>query len=314
MARYRGPSRGAQGNALKTVLGIPFALGVTEPVVIESSGVRHELRVSERGGDVAVSHETSDSDRTMGTSVTVPLPPDLDIDAARWAFGAALVNPDATITAIEHGYDGTDSDTVFYKSTDQSWSTWTPSMPSSPHWYDKAAFAALVYSHIRQTARTGVDVPLGRFISEFDGLSATAKQREISRATKYAARRPITHLSQLDGLDDVIAVLHDAMLQHAKPTPASKLGAVGADHYRRLLDAEYGVQRFWFKTKTVTVDGIPWVIEVAVADTVKPGGPGSREDHGPGFGDPLGRATLTASGIRAHGSSSFLAAAGRRRR
>ena len=100
-ARYRGPARGAQGNALKTVLGIPFALDVTEPVVIESDGIRHELRVTERAGDVVVAHETTASDRTVGTSVTVPLPVDLDIDAGRWAYGAALVNPHATITAID---------------------------------------------------------------------------------------------------------------------------------------------------------------------------------------------------------------------
>jgi DNA topoisomerase VI subunit B len=41
-ARYRGPARGAQGNALKTLLGIPYALGITKPVVIESAGIRHD--------------------------------------------------------------------------------------------------------------------------------------------------------------------------------------------------------------------------------------------------------------------------------
>ena len=82
-ARYRGPTRGAQGNALKTLLGIPYALGVAEPVVIESAGVRHELRVTvDRLGDVVVTHEETVSDRAVGTSVTVPLPADLDIDAA----------------------------------------------------------------------------------------------------------------------------------------------------------------------------------------------------------------------------------------
>ena len=32
-AAYRSPTRGAQGNALKTVVGIPYALGSREPVV-----------------------------------------------------------------------------------------------------------------------------------------------------------------------------------------------------------------------------------------------------------------------------------------
>jgi DNA topoisomerase VI subunit B len=66
-ARYRGPSRGAQGNALKTLLGIPYALGVTEPVVIDSCGVRHELQVSvDAAGEVVVDHDTRPG-RTEGT-------------------------------------------------------------------------------------------------------------------------------------------------------------------------------------------------------------------------------------------------------
>jgi DNA topoisomerase VI subunit B len=32
---YRSPSRGAQGNALKTVIGMPFALGSDSPVVVD---------------------------------------------------------------------------------------------------------------------------------------------------------------------------------------------------------------------------------------------------------------------------------------
>ena len=54
-ARYRGPARGAQGNALKTLLGIPFALDVDAPVVIESRGVRHELRVTTTGSAMSSS-------------------------------------------------------------------------------------------------------------------------------------------------------------------------------------------------------------------------------------------------------------------
>ena len=102
-ARYRGPTRGAQGNALKTVLGIPYALGVAEPVVIESAGVRHELRVTvDRVGDVVVTHETTASDRTVGTSVTVPLPaaPQKSTPGGG-RINAALVNPHATISVIE---------------------------------------------------------------------------------------------------------------------------------------------------------------------------------------------------------------------
>ena len=115
-ARYRGPTRGAQGNAFKTLLGIPFALGVTEPITIASDGVRHELGVGiDATGDVVVTHNTTTSDRAVGTSVTVPLPEDMSVDPQRWACGAALVNPDAVITAINPAYSGDDNEPVFYK-------------------------------------------------------------------------------------------------------------------------------------------------------------------------------------------------------
>ena len=122
-ARYRGPARGAQGNALKTLLGIPYALGITEPVVIESAGIHHELLVSiERTGDVAVVHDTTECSRTVGTSVTVPVPAKMDIDPVRWAAGAALVNPHAAINVIKPDYSDDDSAPVFYEPSDRAWS------------------------------------------------------------------------------------------------------------------------------------------------------------------------------------------------
>jgi hypothetical protein len=301
-ARYRGPARGAQGNALKTLLGIPSALGVDEPVVIDSVGVRHALRVSiDAAGDVVVEHGTGPGHSSEGTAVTVPLPADLDVDAAGWAFGAALVNPHAAITEIDHAYSDADSDAAFYKPSGEDWSKWTPSSPSSPHWYDHTAFAALVHAYIREIGRTGVDIPIGRFITEFDGLSGSVKQKAIRKVADG-----VTHLSGLDGRDDLIGALHDAMLEHAKPTPPGRLGAVGPDHYREQLDATYGVIRFWHKTTNVVVDGVPWVIEVAVADTIEPGRTWFACNHGPAFGDPLGRTLLQAGEVSGYGAASFL--------
>ena len=44
-AYYRTPTRGAQGNALKTIIGIPRALDIgDEPVVIEGRGTRHTIK------------------------------------------------------------------------------------------------------------------------------------------------------------------------------------------------------------------------------------------------------------------------------
>ncbi|WP_225448546.1 ATP-binding protein [Streptacidiphilus sp. P02-A3a] len=74
-ASYRSPTRGLQGNAFKTLIGIPYALGVAEPLVIEAHGTRHEVGASlDPGGNVVIRHDTSPSTRTVGTAVTVPLP------------------------------------------------------------------------------------------------------------------------------------------------------------------------------------------------------------------------------------------------
>ena len=85
---------------------------------------------------------------------------------------------------------------------------------------------------------------------------------------------------------------------------------VGGEHYRRLLDDTYGVRRFWFKTAALTVDGVPWIVEVAVADTEKPGRTWFACNHAPAFGDPLGRTWLDAGDVHTFGAESFLAVAG----
>jgi DNA topoisomerase VI subunit B len=302
-ARYRGPTRGAQGNAFKTLLGIPYALGVTEPVVIESAGVRHELRVTlDQVGDVVVTDDKTTSDRTVGTSVAVPLPDHLDVDAQRWAYGAKLVNPHATIGVSEHaqtGDDFGDENRVLYKSAGQAWSKWMPSMPSSPHWYDEAAFSALVHSHIR----TGVSKPIGGFIGEFEGLKTVAKQKAVR-----ASVPGFTHLSDLQDRDDLIDTLHQAMLSHAKPTLPKRLGPVGEDYLKTMLNGEYGpgVYRMWYRAEECVVDGVPWVIEVAVADTIEPGDTWFACNHSPSFGDPLDRADLETDDINVTGAESFL--------
>lgn len=313
-ARYRGPARGAQGNALKTLLGIPHALDVDAPVVIESHGVRHELQVMvDPVGDVVVNHDQAPillprGNGIAGTSVSVTLPKNVTVDISNWAFKAALVNPAATITAIDRANADDDGAPWIYKPTAERWSKWTPSQPSSPWWYNPEAFSALVYSHIRETARTGVDMPLGKFISEFDGLTGSAKQKQIR-----AVAPGITHLSGLQGRDDLIADLYLAMRQHSKPTTPARLGPVGKDHLEDVLDRGFGVRRSWYKQATVVAAGVPWVIEVMVANTDAPSGIWFGCNHAPSFGDPLGRTTLFAGDIYTTGAASFLSTAGVRR-
>ncbi|MBA2469464.1 MAG: ATP-binding protein [Chloroflexia bacterium] len=99
-SRYRSPTRGAQGNALKTVIGIPTALGGDEPIIIEACGQRHTIRPRlDAAGNVDTGHEITSGPRTMGTQVELTLPgAGQELDPVWWARAFALSNRHATIS------------------------------------------------------------------------------------------------------------------------------------------------------------------------------------------------------------------------
>src|SRR4051794_28166046 len=74
---YVGPTRGAQGNALKTVLAMPFALdGGAGRVTIESRGIRHEITfgINRIAQEPRAEHRRSPSLVKTETVVTVEWP------------------------------------------------------------------------------------------------------------------------------------------------------------------------------------------------------------------------------------------------
>jgi DNA topoisomerase VI subunit B len=73
---YVSPTRGQQGNGLKTVIGIPTALDGTEPIIIESLGRRHTIASRiDATGDVHIDWQTERVlPRRPGTTWTVTLP------------------------------------------------------------------------------------------------------------------------------------------------------------------------------------------------------------------------------------------------
>jgi DNA topoisomerase VI subunit B len=98
-AAYRSPTRGAQGNALKTVLGMPCALGIRETVLIEAQGVRHRILAwIDPAGELRLQHEEEAIPATPGTRITLPLPAaEQDRDPLFWAKAFAVFNPHASV-------------------------------------------------------------------------------------------------------------------------------------------------------------------------------------------------------------------------
>jgi len=195
---YRSPTRGAQGNALKTVFGIPHALGSLEPVVVEAKSTRHEARVwKDPAGRLRVQCDDTDLEvLASGTSITAHIPHKgasgrfylEPFDPGFWARAFSLFNPHAkvkiqrfedgvylgksSIPVSEDSYQPTRDPGKRYK--------YVPSDPTSPHWYDDEAFKRLVYSHIGHHRHEGGDnLPLRAFVRQFKGLTATSKAKAV---------------------------------------------------------------------------------------------------------------------------------------
>jgi DNA topoisomerase VI subunit B len=74
---YVSPTRGAQGNALKTILAMPFALGsAAGETVIEAKGIAHHITfaVDHVRQEPKIEHAESASEVKIGTRITVPWP------------------------------------------------------------------------------------------------------------------------------------------------------------------------------------------------------------------------------------------------
>jgi DNA topoisomerase VI subunit B len=100
-AAYRSPTRGAQGNALKTIIGIPYALGRREPLVVSARGVRHTITPwVDPAGHVHFDY-TNTPVVTEGTTVSLTIPDsghDQDFDPVHWSRSFAAFNPHATVS------------------------------------------------------------------------------------------------------------------------------------------------------------------------------------------------------------------------
>jgi DNA topoisomerase VI subunit B len=117
-AAYRSPTRGAQGNALKTVIGIPYALGSREPLVVEAQGASHRIRPWVDPAGAVHFDYASTQEPTEGTTVSLVMPTSpageaamvaaingssndhvaQDFDPLHWCRSFAAFNPHATVS------------------------------------------------------------------------------------------------------------------------------------------------------------------------------------------------------------------------
>jgi hypothetical protein len=316
-AAYRSPTRGAQGNALKTILGLPHALGGRAPVLLEACGVRHTIRAwIDPGGDVRVEHTEEARPTRPGTRVALTLPDGGQIlDARGWARAFALSNPHASVKitessdGIKHAHEPTPAVDEFYEpvvSWPGAWQKWLPTDPTSPWWYDAAALERLIFLHVGAARRgAGPDLTLRDFVRQFKGLSGTAKAKAVG-----AACPTISHLRDFEGQEAQVGVLLAAMQREAAPPKPAALGRLGEAALRARFESWYGLVpgRWWYaRTEGVAPGGIPFMVEACVADTEQRGALFTAVNFSPTFDDPFSRTRLPHGQVTTYGARSFLA-------
>lgn len=173
--------------------------------------------------------------------------------------------------------------------------------PDAGVWYSKAEFAAL--AHLK--AAHDPHQTVGDFVSEFKGsIGALAQGRRWPRKTN----------GELCESEVAIAGLHDAMLGAAKAPQPEILGRVGPEHLREHITDAYGVrgERFWYRHRYgVTDHGMPFMVEIAIAKTLRQRGLVTGMNYSASFEiDPIAGAHLEARGASGYGLAGFIAECG----
>ena len=288
---YVAPDRGAQGNALKTIIAMPFVIdGERGRVDITGRGVRSEI---EFGVDRIAQRPVADVRRSLerGSSVRVYLPnlgtssgdesrrpflqnvvyadgtrsdPTEDDRFIRLAEDFTFLNPHLTLTLDWFG------ETKRIEATNPGWSKWRPSSPTSPHWYEPEHLERLLGAYITHDRQNGNRRRTVReFVSEFRGLTSTIKQKAVLEETGLA-RASLAELLSEDERDfdhEQVETLLRAMKAQAKPVIPKHLGTIGRAHLKARFDS-LGVRPGSFeyvRKGHLGDDGLPQVTEIAFA-------------------------------------------------
>ena len=268
-AAYASPTRGAQGNALQSLIAMPFALTKKdcETVVIEARGVEHRIafatdRIRQTPKPII---ERRASLVKNGTRLTVLWPDSASsiLDRAKRDFlqlaeTFTWLNPHLSLS-LRWGYE----EIFTARSTLPDWTRWRPSAPTSAHWYNSETLQRLIGAEVAFAEDHGLPQrPVRDFIADFRGLSGTAKTKAICDSLGLS-RRSLADVA-LD--PPLVARLLAGMKEGSRAVKPKDLGVIGRDHLlRRFVAAGAQEDSFDYQINAFEHDDLPYVAEVAFA-------------------------------------------------
>ena len=241
---YVSPTRGAQGNALKTIVAMPFVLsdGERGEVEIAARGERHLHRLRGRPASarrpcsitrscrrIVIPGPRSSSD---GPICACSILEDAEARFLQIADDFAWLNPSLSLVVDWFGTRRID-----VAATRADWPKWKPSDPTSPHWYDAERFQRLIAAYVAHDADNGRSRTVRELVSEFRGLSGSAKGKAVLAAAGLS-REPLSRLVDDGRIDPVVsAKLLEAMRENSKPVQPAALGSIGREHFEARFKA-----------------------------------------------------------------------------
>ena len=259
---YVSPSRGQQGNALKTLWTAPFvAQGAAGYVEVETAAYRVAVRVTvdaiEQEPAITVEDLGAPGVKT-GTRITVHWPELASSPVYRamrdFYMAAADFNPHATIIGTAERIDATAPD----------WPHWRPDRPTAPHWYTTESLRTLVALLLNAERRGARAKSVGEFIRDFHGLTGTGKAKAVAAQSGLTGAM----LRDLVESDDInigkLRGLLSAMQAASRPVKPELLGVLGEAHAAATL-VRHGAapDSVQYRRSTGEADGLPYVLEVA---------------------------------------------------
>jgi DNA topoisomerase VI subunit B len=268
---YVSPTRGQLGNALKCVWASPFVVdGEHGRVTIDTASQRHtiDVRLDRIAQEPKIEHAVdTNSSVQNGTRITLHWPEiacSLDSDETSDFYNGAEGLLDAYSAFNPHAdfMLGVDEDGLStWHHQDADWKHWLPNEPTSPHWYTPERLVALIAAYLAEEERGGRTRTVREFITEFRGLSGTAKQKSVTAAAGLSGAT----LRDLVVGDDVdhhrVANLLQAMQDASRIVQPALLGCIG-DHMRQVWDVR--PESIRYSRKQGIADGMPYVLETAL--------------------------------------------------
>lgn len=205
-SHYVSPTRGQLGNALKCVWAAPFVVD-GEHGCVEVSTPDYSRIIDVRLDRIAQRPvlELVESPRIVKTGTFIKMHwRGLASILAGSGFGFfynayTAFNPHASFS-----YQAPDEQVRSVRSLTE-WAKWTPSAPTSPHWYSSERLKALIAAYVSAEQDSGHAKTVREFVAEFRGLSGSAKQQSVAANARLSGQCLHDLIANGDVRDDLVA-------------------------------------------------------------------------------------------------------------